>query len=145
MKFKDLAFILPPLSQSELPISFIVIGRPVAKARPRFVAGAKKPFTKKTTKKYEGMVRGKALDLMTSMGRSPSVGELSIKIDMYFNNRASLPDIDNVAKAVLDAMNGIIYMDDSQVMELICKKIVKCKKDGFPHIKVEISNAMQGM
>jgi Holliday junction resolvase RusA-like endonuclease len=33
------------------------------------------------------------------------------------------PDIDNVAKAVLDAFNGIVYKDDAQVYELTVKKI----------------------
>jgi Holliday junction resolvase RusA-like endonuclease len=28
------------------------------------------------------------------------------------------PDIDNVAKCFLDAMNGIVYKDDSQVVSL---------------------------
>lgn len=32
------------------------------------------------------------------------------------------PDCDNVAKAILDALNGIAYKDDSQVTELIVKK-----------------------
>ncbi len=33
------------------------------------------------------------------------------------------PDIDNLIKAVLDAMNGIIYKDDSQICELGAIKI----------------------
>ena len=32
------------------------------------------------------------------------------------------PDIDNLCKAVLDAMNGIIYKDDSQVWKLTASK-----------------------
>lgn len=32
------------------------------------------------------------------------------------------PDIDNLCKAVLDAMNGIIYKDDSRVIELYAQK-----------------------
>jgi len=34
----------------------------------------------------------------------------------------SRPDIDNYAKAVLDALNGIAYEDDSQVIDLIVEK-----------------------
>jgi Holliday junction resolvase RusA-like endonuclease len=33
------------------------------------------------------------------------------------------PDIDNIAKCFLDAMNGIIYLDDTQVVELHIKKL----------------------
>lgn len=32
------------------------------------------------------------------------------------------PDADNVAKAVLDALNGLAYEDDSQVQELVIIK-----------------------
>ncbi|CUU47313.1 RusA family crossover junction endodeoxyribonuclease [Clostridium beijerinckii] len=33
------------------------------------------------------------------------------------------PDIDNVAKVILDSLNKIAYKDDSQVTELIVKKV----------------------
>ena len=32
------------------------------------------------------------------------------------------PDVDNIAKAVLDALNGVIWVDDKQVVELTVKK-----------------------
>jgi Holliday junction resolvase RusA-like endonuclease len=32
------------------------------------------------------------------------------------------PDLDNVAKAVLDALNGVIYLDDKQVIRLVAEK-----------------------
>lgn len=32
------------------------------------------------------------------------------------------PDLDNIAKAILDALNGIAYKDDSQVTTLIINK-----------------------
>jgi len=33
-------------------------------------------------------------------------------------------DVDNLAKAILDSLNGIAYEDDSQVVSLICKKYI---------------------
>ena len=33
------------------------------------------------------------------------------------------PDVDNVAKSILDALNGIIYLDDKQIIELNIEKI----------------------
>ena len=44
------------------------------------------------------------------------------------------PDVDNLAKAVLDAMNGIAYHDDSQITQL---NVVKAYT-GLPHITVQI-------
>lgn len=35
------------------------------------------------------------------------------------------PDVDNIAKAVLDALNGVAYRDDSQVVSL---SVLKCSR-----------------
>ena len=32
------------------------------------------------------------------------------------------PDIDKLARAVLDALTGIVWVDDDQVVELVCRK-----------------------
>lgn len=32
------------------------------------------------------------------------------------------PDIDNVAKAILDALNGVAFPDDRQIVQLSCEK-----------------------
>lgn len=39
------------------------------------------------------------------------------------------PDVDNIAKAVLDALNGVAYGDDSQVVELTVKKWDRTSRD----------------
>ena len=39
------------------------------------------------------------------------------------------PDVDNVAKAVLDALNGVAYKDDSQVVSL---SVLKCDRTRTP-------------
>jgi hypothetical protein len=31
-------------------------------------------------------------------------------------------DLDNIVKPILDAMKGLVYSDDSQVTDLICRK-----------------------
>ena len=36
--------------------------------------------------------------------------------------RCAKPDCDNLAKAVLDALNGVLWQDDSQVVELSVSK-----------------------
>ncbi|MDF2537449.1 MAG: Holliday junction resolvase [Herbinix sp.] len=35
------------------------------------------------------------------------------------------PDIDNIAKVILDALNGIAYKDDTQVVTLEVRKFYK--------------------
>jgi Holliday junction resolvase RusA-like endonuclease len=44
------------------------------------------------------------------------------------------PDVDNMAKIVLDGCNGILYKDDCQVVDL---RIVKIYSDN-PRVEVEI-------
>ena len=38
----------------------------------------------------------------------------------YYDNY--LMDIDNVPKPILDALKGVVFEDDSQVTDLICRK-----------------------
>ena len=39
----------------------------------------------------------------------------------YYFKRGSL-DVDNMPKPILDALNGLLYADDSQVTDLVCRK-----------------------
>ena len=32
------------------------------------------------------------------------------------------PDVDNIPKPILDALKGLVYSDDSQVTDLLCRK-----------------------
>ena len=50
----------------------------------------------------------------------PYTGEVMVTIT-YFYEGASL-DVDNIPKPILDALKGLIYSDDSQVSDLLCRK-----------------------
>ena len=39
----------------------------------------------------------------------------------YFYQQAS-PDVDNIPKPILDALKGLVYMDDEQVTDVLCRK-----------------------
>lgn len=49
---------------------------------------------------------------------------------------AQKPDADNVAKAVLDALNGVAWKDDGQVWDLRSIKWI-CAGDEQPHVELE--------
>lgn len=51
------------------------------------------------------------------------------------NRPAKKPDIDNTLKVVLDALNGVAYEDDKQVVEVICRKWYS-QSTGFLKISV---------
>lgn len=44
------------------------------------------------------------------------------------------PDLDNLAKSILDACNGVIYKDDAQIVDLITHK----RYDDSPRVEVTI-------
>lgn len=114
---------------------FSVYGHPVPKKRPR-VTRSGHAYTPKESLAYENEV---ALMAKSAMGSSEPL-ETPVAAYIYINyavppsysnkrreaclNRserpigANLGDIDNVAKQILDAMNGIVYKDDRQVVSL---------------------------
>ena len=68
------------------------------------------------------------------VGEWKSDGPIGVAIDVYRKLPKSRPlrvesesdtfkpDVDNIAKAVLDALNGVAFDDDSQVVRLRCSK-----------------------
>lgn len=53
--------------------------------------------------------------------REPPFAREVMVIITYFFDGASL-DVDNVPKPILDALKSLIYSDDSQVSDLLCRK-----------------------
>lgn len=124
-----------------ITLVFSVEGEPKGKGRPRFskVGGFVKTYTDQKTRDYESLISQAA---RTAMGETPPM-EGPISVSMYFRlpipkstpkkRVASLlgglvrptkkPDLDNMNKAILDAMNGIVYKDDSQVVTIHSKKV----------------------
>ena len=108
-------------------LSFTIPGKPVAKARARTVskAGRVWSFTPSKTMKYEALVRGVALHARQEAKLSISEALFSLKVDCYGAHPRS--DWDNLGKAISDALNGIIWKDDSQVIDASVQKLL-CKK-----------------
>lgn len=125
-------------------IEFFVPGAPIGKGRPRAArrgAGVVM-FTPEKTADYEALVAATAA--ATLAGDAPTHqlldGPLEAVLEMRFpvpsswskakRARAlagvewhtSKPDADNVAKAVLDACNGVVFRDDSQIVMLTATK-----------------------
>ena len=119
-------------------VRFEIPGPPVAKGRPRFrAAGGKvRTYTPEKTAEYENLVK---LSYMEQVNIKLT-GQIAATIYAYFpipksesRKRHKLmadgeithtkrPDADNIAKTVLDALNGIAFDDDSQIWRLIVYK-----------------------
>lgn len=115
-------------------IIFTVPGVPQGKGRPRVTRNG--TFTPKKTRDYEKKVRdcyiaqgGQMFPDDTPLFASitaifPIPSSLSKKRRALFNGKrhCKKPDADNVAKAILDSLNGVAYRDDSAVSSLIVGK-----------------------
>lgn len=62
----------------------------------------------------------------------PTTKDIAIIIEFYFKDKKRR-DIDNFNKLILDAGTGMIWKDDSQIMEMTLRKFIDKK-----HPRVEI-------
>jgi Holliday junction resolvase RusA-like endonuclease len=121
-------------------VTFHVPGIPVGKQRPRISTrgGFVRSFTPPKTVSYEGLVSLAAERSMAGRDLLTGPVAMSLKITLPIAQSWSLkkknaalrgeirptgrPDLDNIAKAISDACNGIVYGDDSQVVLLTASK-----------------------
>ncbi len=55
-------------------------------------------------------------------GARPAFGDYSVEIIMEHQGDPPLMDLDNLAKAILDAIKGFIFVDDAQVARLLVER-----------------------
>ena len=55
-------------------------------------------------------------------GSRPAWGDFSVEIDMEYVGDAPWMDLDNLAKAILDAIKGYAFHDDAQVARLLVER-----------------------
>ena len=118
-------------------VSFDVWGKVMGKGRPRFTRGGH-AYTPKATRDYERAIR-EAFENAPGRQREPFSGPIAVSIITYRQLPKSTPksviiepdthkpDIDNVAKIVLDALNGVAWEDDAQVVSLTVSKLKRTR------------------
>lgn len=110
-------------------------GKPMGKQRPKFGKGF--TYTPEETVEYESYVK---LIFQQKYGQPNLTGQIKADIKVYFDIPKSAskvkktemllnsirptkkPDCDNIAKVILDSLNGIAYKDDKQVVLLTVEK-----------------------
>lgn len=114
---------------------FTVIGEPQGKARPRILRSGR-AYTPKKTAEYERAIRAAFKDAggelteypvrvsIIAYYRIPQSASKRMQAQMMENAvlPTKKPDLDNLAKVVCDALNGIAYKDDAQVCKLSVRK-----------------------
>lgn len=124
---------------------FTIPVQPKPKQRPQHGNGY--TFTPKETSEYETIVGFYARRAL----KQPLRGAIRVKVDFYMPipkgwqkakkqlaeegqiRPVSRPDLDNLEKALFDGMNGIAWVDDSQVVE-----VHKAEWYGEPRTEVEL-------
>jgi Holliday junction resolvase RusA-like endonuclease len=142
---------VPAGTSLELPwapacVSIVVAGPPVPKGRPRLSTfnGHARAFTPTKTRRYEDLIRLEAARVMD--GKPQLDGALKVGIRAFMPMPQALakhktkgpsaeagvirpltkPDVDNFAK-VIDALNGIVWRDDNQVVALTVEKFYSAR------------------
>ena len=121
-------------------IQFVVPGEPVAKGRAKAAKKGKfiTIYTPEKTVNYEGLIAHSAMvamagrDLLTEAAEVELDIRVSIPKSMSKKNRqlaidglivpTKKPDIDNVETAIFDGMNGVVWKDDVQVVQVKKRK-----------------------
>lgn len=122
------------------PVSFVVPGEAVGKGRPRVstIGGHARMFTPQKTANYETLIAMAAQQAMA--GRELIGGPVLVEMKIMVSVAASWsekktaealagdvmptkkPDADNVLKAICDGINGIVFKDDVQVVNVSLSK-----------------------
>lgn len=124
-------------------IEFTVLGSPVAQARGRAVkcGDGIRVFDPKKVKDYKAKFYAAACESAPTV---PIDEPIAVWLDIYVERPASWPkrrtqactkpDVDNFAKAALDAMESVIYKNDSRIVSLLVEKHLSDK----PRVDVRI-------
>lgn len=122
------------------PVTFLVPGEPIGKGRPKIgrVGGHARMFTPTKTANYESLIAIFAHEAM--QGRDLLTGPVLMELRIVVPIAASWskkktaealagevmptkkPDADNVLKAICDGINGIVFKDDVQVVNVSMSK-----------------------
>jgi len=132
-------------------IRIVMAGEPIGKGRPRFSRATGKAYTPEKTARYEERLAWIAQSAM--VGKTLFDGPLTVTVTAFMSipeskpakwKTAALagatrptkkPDLDNFAKC-LDALNKVVWVDDSQIVNLHVEK----HWSDQPRIEITVDN-----
>lgn len=109
---------------------------PAPQVRPRVSLESRCVYEPKHMKAYKAEIS--AIGRLAMRGQPIMTGAIVMILKFYRKYKATsrrYGDFDNLAKAVCDALNGIVYADDSQIVKCTVEKF----KDKNQRIEIEIN------
>ena len=97
-----------------IPIHLLIKGKLISKDNEKVFNKYGRPFTSKRFKDWASDVKGQAKEQYTGQ---PRTEKLSVTIYHYFPDDRRC-DIGNAPKGLLDALTGIVWLDDKQIYHL---------------------------
>lgn len=148
-----------------MSLSIYIPGEACAQGRPRFAVIKNKTtgksravaFDPKESKNYKSLVKMAAQEAIDEQGWKYTELPLVLTICVWksipkskskkfreaaiagYEFPAVKPDVDNVAKTIMDALSKVAYKDDSQIVDLVIKKRYT---EDEPHVNVRIEVAV---
>ena len=131
----------------------VIEGVPVPKGRPRFGRGH--VYTPLKTKNAEALISTVGKKMMA--GKKPFTGPVKVDAtfmvdvpkswpkkrqgmainDILLPTSARVGDVDNLLKTVTDAINGVVYEDDRQIITATATKLYTAKGSARTIIEIE--------
>ena len=119
-----------------MSFNVFIPGTPGAKGRPRFNRKTGRTWTPAKTVKYETYLKQAMALQMQDLGLDPIDAPVKVVVVFYMPEPKTMakkrkgrglphskrPDLDNLLKAVLDAMNEVVVKDDSRIWWLVAEK-----------------------
>jgi len=132
-----------PEKGEPVSIRITVPGRPVPKGRPRLGVRGRKAYvyTPERTVEYEQTVGLCARAAV--QGCEALECPVAVKIDLHLHGKRRI-DVDNCAKSILDGMNGVVYLDDNQVVDLRVRKLRESNRKN-QRVEIEIREARENV
>lgn len=135
-----------------MTIQFEIPGEPQGKRRARFVRAGHfiKGYADPKTVNYETFIR--EMFCVAYPGFSPLEGQLEVEVRAFCGmpktiskkkralmesgelRPAKRPEVDNISKVILDALTGLGFKNDSQVVRLVVEKAYSER----PRVEVEV-------
>jgi len=137
-------------------VKFRVAAEPIAQGRPRLttINGQARAFDPKKSRDWKSFINDIAQRAMIEHGHEkPFEGPIVARMRFAFVLAKShhrkrtprprqwhtkRPDIDNLSKAIFDACESVVFLNDTQIVRIVADKII-CEQGEPPFVVVEFS------